>query len=63
MKGYKSDKARAWALAASYIEDDALADSGYDAVLSDARQHAINVVVPALRRKAEIIERNARRKT
>ena len=55
----KSVKARAWSLAAGYLLDLLLDDDGIG-LDSETRDHIIMHVVPAMKRRAEIIERNAR---
>lgn len=59
MTEYKSTKATAWFLAATYIEDTLPLKTAGNL---DIREHIMHAVVPALKRKAEIIERKHRSK-
>ncbi len=52
-----SMKARAWRLAARAVREWALSSAP-----ADVQDHMLDAVVPALRTRARIIERNARRK-
>jgi len=53
MKNYKSIKAEAWFIAALYLED-------RDYPSPALQDHILKAVVPALKRRADIIERKHR---
>jgi len=59
MKKFKSTKAAAWSLAGSYLQDTLYEESGVEPAIYE---HILNVIVPALKRKAQIIERKHRSK-
>ena len=58
MTAYRSLKALAWSTAASYLQDAMSEETGLDPVLVD---HVIKAVIPAMRRRAQIIERNQKK--
>jgi hypothetical protein len=53
LKNYKSIKAEAWFIAALYLED-------RDYPSSALQDHILKIIVPALKRRADIIERKHR---
>lgn len=55
---YRSLKARAWSTAASYLADSMRDENGLDPELV---AHVVDSVIPAMRRRAQIIERNQRK--
>jgi hypothetical protein len=55
-KKYESYKARAWAWAATWIEEDAKAGAGRE------HEHILKSIVPSLKRQAARVERNAKNK-
>jgi len=54
---FKSTKAAAWSLAGSYLQDTLYEEPGVEPAIYE---HILNVIVPALKRKAQIIERKHR---
>lgn len=59
MTKFKSTKAAAWSLAASYLQDTLYEETGVERAIYE---HILGAVVPALKRKAQVIERKHRSK-
>jgi len=60
LKKYKNPKAKAWAVAAANLRRNIVERSEAD---DEVIKHIIGTIVPAMLRKADIIERNTKQKT